>query len=347
MENCLSLRKLLKIKRLQIVIIPHHSPDADALGSALGLSSYLRKIGHHTEVISPNEYPSFLAWMPGAKDIIEYEKDRSQAKKALHKAELLFFVDFSAMKRMGAAMQAEISASTAPRALIDHHPEPEEDMAQYRFWSSEAAATAELVFELICAAQDEALIDTNIAECLYAGILTDTGSFRFSTVTARIHHIVAHLIEQGNLSVEKISDRLYGNYSLERMQFLGFALSHCLTVYPELHTAFFVLKAKDMQRFHPKTGDTEGLVNYALSIKGIQLGVLIKELNNEVRLSFRSKGNFSVNDMAKAHFNGGGHRNAAGGTCQEALHKVVRRFEALLPTYRVALAAATTETQHP
>ena len=339
MKELLSLLKLLREKSHRIVLIPHHNPDGDALGSALGLSLYLQKRGHQTQVISPSEYPSFLGWMPVMNQVLTYKKSCSECRDAIQGSDLIFFVDFSSPKRMGIDMQEAVASASALRAMIDHHPHPSEEMASYRVWSSRAAATAQLVFDFICLDHGEALIDRSIAECLYVGILTDTGSFRFSSTTSRVHHIVARLIQIGKLKVREISDHLYGSHSLGRMRFLGFALSHCLFVYPKLHTAFFVLKSKDMQRFHPQTGDTEGLVNYALSMEGIQLAALIKELPAEVRLSFRSKSSFPVNKIAEEHFNGGGHLNAAGGVSRESLEEVVHRFKELLPTYRKALSA--------
>ena len=344
MKNVLSLIELLGERPLRIVIIPHYMPDADALGSALALTLYLRKKGHKTQVISPSEYPSFLAWMEDVSNVLLYKPSCLRCQKALKEAELLFFVDFSAKNRVGKDLQLAISESKARRALIDHHPGIEEDMAEFSFWSSRAAAAAQLVFDFICLDGGEKLIDKHIAACLYAGIVTDTGSFRFASSISRVHYIVARLIEIGEIDVRKLSDLLYGNYSLGRMRFLGFALSRCLIVYPKLHTAFFVLKEEDTKRFHPQNGDTEGLVNYALSIEGVRIGALIKEIGNEVRISLRSKGNFAVNELAKKHFNGGGHRNAAGGTCQEKLQSVVNRFKALLPEYKKALIEEVTST---
>ena len=347
MKNVLSLLAFLSERSLRVVLIPHYRPDADALGSALALSMYLRKKGHETQVISPSEYPLFLAWMEDAEDVLRYEASCLRCKKKIKEADLLFFVDFSASNRMGEAMQAAIAESSARRALIDHHPGIEKNMAEFSFWSPQAAAAAQLVFDFICLDGGESLISKEIATCLYAGIVTDTGSFRFASSTSRVHYSAARLIELGGIDVRKVSDLLYGNYSLRRVRFLGFALSHCLVVYPKLYTAFFVLKAKDMQRFHPENGDTEGLVNYALSIEDIHLGALIKEVGGEVRLSLRSKGSFAVNELAKQYFNGGGHRNAAGGICQEKLQSVVDRFKAILPQYKRALSEENISEHHP
>ena len=340
MQEISDLFKYLRSRSLRIVLIPHANPDGDALGSALGLSFYLQKRGHSTQVISPNEYPAFLAWMSGMDQVLTYSKSFKECKKALKEADLLFFIDFSSIKRIGKEMGDAVAEVSAPRALIDHHPGQEVGIAQYRFWSSRAAASAQLVFDFICKDQGEALIDRAIAEALYVGILTDTGSFRFSSTTPRVHHIVARLIQIGNLDVRQVSERLYGSHSLRRMRFLGFALSECLFVHPDLYTAFFVLRAKDMRRFQPQTGDTEGLVNYALSIEGIRLAALIKELPSEVRLSFRSKGDFPANQIAEKHFSGGGHLNAAGGISKASLDEVVDQFKALLPTYKEVLSSS-------
>ena len=340
MQGISDLLKLLGDRSLRIVLITHYSPDGDALGSALGLSFYLEKRGHHTQVISPNEYPNFLGWLSGIEKVLIYSKSTRASQRALEEADLLFFIDFSSMKRMGREMHQAVAKSTTPRAMIDHHPGQEAGIAEYRFWSSRAAASAQLVFDFICKDQGEALIDRTIAEGLYVGILTDTGSFRFSSTTPRVHHISARLIEMGNLDVRQISERLYGSHSVDRMRFLGFALSECLFVYPEWYTAFFVLRAKDMHRFQPQPGDTEGLVNYALSIEGVQLAALIKELSSEVRLSFRSKGHFPANQLAEQHFNGGGHLNAAGGVSEASVDEVTDQFKSLLPNYKEALSSS-------
>ena len=337
MQAFSSLITLLSGSSLRIVIIPHHTPDADALGSALGMTLYLQKLGHVITIISPSEYPAFLSWMPGSKDVLQFDPSCARCAKAMDEADLLFFVDMSSINRVGTEMQAAIKKNKAKRALIDHHADAEEGLATYKIWSPYAAATAILVFDLMCVAKHEHLIDKDIAACLYAGILTDTGSFQFSSANARVHYAVGRLMDLGKIDADKISTLLYQNNSVRRVRLLGFALSTCLVVYPEWRTAYFVLKEKDMQHFALQVGDTEGLVNYALSIEGIRLAALIKEVGDEVRVSFRSKGTFPVNKLAKQHFGGGGHCNAAGGSCQAPLDSIVKRFKALLPDYKEAL----------
>ena len=337
MKNYLSLLSFLAKGPLKICIFPHANPDADALGASLALSMYLSKKGHSCQVISPTAYPSFLSWMQGTKQVRVVVQQEEICKKAIYEAELIFCVDFSSASRMGKQVASWALDAPAPRAVIDHHPRTDDSLGTYWVWYPEAAAAAELVFDFICTDNGESLIDKAIAECLYAGIATDTGSFRFSSVSQRLHHLAARLIGYGDLNISRINSLLYNNQSMRRLRFLGFALSKCLFVYPELYTAFFVLNEADMEGFDYQEGDSEGLVNYALSIQDIWLAALIKEQKGEVRLSLRSKGVFQVNKLAQEHFNGGGHRNAAGGTSNHSVEETVEQFKKLLPAYTNAL----------
>ena len=316
----------------QVVITTHPKPDADALGSSLGLASYLKKKGHKVTVITPTDYPVFLHWMVDNDEVVIYsEENHQQVAEMVAQASMLFCLDFSALNRIDQIGEM-VRASKAAKVLIDHHLEPE-DFADYSFHDTNAASTAELVFKLIKDLGDKAMIDPEMADALYAGIMTDTGSFKHPSTTAFVHNTVADLIELG-ANVHKVSKLVYDSNSLDRLRFLGYCLSEKLVVLPEYQTAYIAVSAEELKRFNSKTGDTEGLVNYALSVKGVALAVLITERAEGVKMSFRSVGDFSVNQFARKYFNGGGHKNAAGGISNQSLTKTVQTFLALLPEYK-------------
>lgn len=334
MQDIDQFRELLQIPK-RIIITTHIKPDADALGSSLGLANYLLGKGHTVHVITPTDYPAFLSWMKGNKDVINFEAgNEKRSADLIRKADIIFCLDFSSLKRIEKVGEL-VDASKAVKVLIDHHLNPD-DFADYSLWTTKAAATAELVFELIEKLGDKDEIDRHIAECLYAGIMTDTGSFRHSSTSARVHRIVAELIERG-ADVTRVSKLVYDNNSLDRLQFLGFAFSERLVVLPEFRTAYFAISKADLKRYNSQNGDTEGLVNYALSIKGIVMAATIIERDDMVKLSLRSMGDFSVNDFARKHFDGGGHKNAAGGSSKESLSDTVKKFKDLLTEYEEEL----------
>lgn len=314
------------------VILMHHKPDADALGSSLGLAGYLKKKGHSVTVISPSDYASFLSWMPGNEEVAVFSpQTMAAASRAIADAGLIFCLDFSNLKRIN-ELGEMVRHSKARKVLIDHHLEPEQ-FADFVQWDETAASTAELVYELIVALGDRAAIDTAIAECLYAGLMTDTGGFRHGNTSYKVFTVAADLVALG-ANPSKISKLIYDNNSLERLRLMGYVLSQKLQVIPEFHTAYIVLTKDELKDFGSQTGDTEGLVNYGLSVKGIILSVLIHERHDNIKLSFRSLGDFSVNELAKKHFQGGGHKNAAGGQANAPLDETLRKFLDLLPQYR-------------
>ncbi len=312
----------------------HTKPDADALGSSLGLAGYLIKKGHEVSVIAPTDYPDFLKWMKGNDDVTIYKGNEELCDKKLGEADIVFCLDFSSLNRID-ELGDIISCSSAIKVLIDHHLDPQ-DFADYRSWSTEAAATAELVYELIKDLNDEDLIDIGMAESLYAGIMTDTGSFRHPSTTSRVFQIAAKLVEIG-VDVNNVSRQIYDSNSLDRLRLIGYALSERLVVLPEYRTAYFKLSADDLKKYKYSTGDSEGLVNYGLSIVGVVFAATLIEREDGVKMSFRSVGDFSVNQFARDNFNGGGHRNAAGGKSDESLDEVVDKFEKLLLRYKSEL----------
>lgn len=317
----------------KIVITTHVKPDADALGSSLGLYNYLIKKGHEVTVITPSDYPYFLIWMKGNDQVLDFSKDGDHKKALgkLEKAELIFCLDFSVLNRVNELGEL-IRQSKAFVVNIDHHQDPE-DFAQFRLWSTAAAATCELVYELIVELGDKNLIDKHIAACLYAGIMTDTGGFRHPNTTKNVHLVVAELLEAG-ASATAIANLIYDSNSLNRLKFIGFALTKRLVVREDLHLAYFKISKKDLKKYQSQTGDTEGLVNYALSLDGVKLAALFSEREDGVKISFRSSVDVAVNKFAAAHFGGGGHKNAAGGKSSSSLKKTVARFESLVQEYQ-------------
>lgn len=331
MEKIQEFKKYLNTPR-KAVLLTHFKPDADALGSALGLAQYLKKKGHAAQVITPSDYPDFISWMPGNKDVLIFQKDKPErATRFINDADIIFCLDFSCLNRIN-ELGDLVRKSTGKKVLVDHHLEPDK-FADFEQWDGTAASTAELVFKLIDQLGDKALIDGEIAECLYAGIVTDTGGFRHSNTTHQVLKIASELVEHG-ADPYKVSKLIYDTNTIERLRLMGFVLSEKLKVLPEYRTAYVALTADELRRFGSQTGDTEGLVNYGLSIKGIRLSVLISDRKENIKLSLRSLGNFSVNDMAKAHFDGGGHRNAAGGQTSLTLDQTVAKFLSILPLYK-------------
>lgn len=336
MQDLLALKKALQVPR-KVVITTHHKPDADALGSSLGLAGYLKKKGHSVTVITPTDYPAFLSWMLGNDEVIIFNEGNEEKSAALvAEADLIFCLDFSALGRIN-ELGALVGASAAEKVLIDHHLEPE-DFAKYTFWSTEAASTAELVYQLIVDLGDRDLVDKNISEALYAGIMTDTGSFKHPGTSEQTHRVVAELINRG-ADVHRVSKLVYDNNSIEKLRFIGYALSEKLQFLPEYNTAYIAITSEELKRFKSRTGDTEGLVNYALSIEGVVLAALLIDRTEAVKISFRSVGQFSVNTFARENFEGGGHRNAAGGKSDLSLDETVEKFLGLLPKYKEQLQA--------
>jgi bifunctional oligoribonuclease and PAP phosphatase NrnA len=320
------VRQLLSSPQ-KIVITTHYKPDADALGSSLAMYNYLVKKGHDVIVVTPSDYPWFLNWMTGNEKVLvfdpEKERSRLNATKVFEQADVVFCLDFSVIDRVQ-DLKDILASAPGIKILLDHHLEPQH-FAKYELWDTKAAATAELVYDFILMMGDESLLDVQIAECIYAGIMTDTGSFRFSSTSAKVHLIIAELIKIG-VDNFKIHSLVYDNNSEDRLRFTGYALSEKLRIMRKQKTAYFAISKEELTKFHSKTGDTEGLVNYALSIEGINFAALIIERPDSVKLSFRSRGDFSVNEFSRKYFEGGGHRNAAGGKSNLSLEETEKKF---------------------
>ncbi|MCC9167793.1 DHH family phosphoesterase [Pontibacter harenae] len=338
MHDINALKELLKTPK-EVMITTHHKPDADALGSSLGLAGYLKKKGHRVTVITPSDYPNFLAWMSGNEDVLVYSKENDElVHRIIDEAQVIFCLDFSVLSRIN-EMGEYIREAKGTKVLIDHHLQPEQ-FADLDYSKTTAAATAELVYDLIKEMGEADLIDTHIGECLYAGIMTDTGSFRHPSTSKNVHLIIADLLHIG-VNASNIHRLIYDSSSELRLRFLGYALKDKLVVLPEFKTAYIAISADELKAYDSKTGDTEGLVNFALSIEGIVFAAVIIDRSQGVKMSFRSVGNFSVNDFARENFSGGGHKNASGGISTDTLENTVAKFEGLLPKYKEQLNSST------
>ena len=313
-----------------IIITTHYNPDGDAIGSSLALYLILRRLGYNVSVIAPNDYPNFLKWLPGTENINIYENNDVICDSLIRKADMIFCLDYNALNRVK-LFSDKLLDSKAIKILIDHHIDPSDEF-DFVHSRISISSTCELLYEFITGLGYNNLIDKDIAECLYVGIMTDTGSFSFACNFSQTYEITASLIKQG-IDAEQIHRAVYDTYSENRMRLLGYCLSERLMVNHKYKTAYIWLTQHDLARFNHQVGDTEGVVNYALSIKGITLAVLFTAQNDRIRISFRSKGEFSVNEFARKHYNGGGHRNAAGGDSFLGIAETLQKFEELLPIY--------------
>ncbi|MAG87126.1 MAG: DHH family phosphoesterase [Flavobacteriaceae bacterium] len=324
-------------KANNIVIVPHKGPDGDAMGSTLALMHFLKDKGHNANVIAPNEYPNFLKWLPGNDQVIIYDESKKLADDIIEKAEIIFTLDFNDLSRCG-DMQQALEASEATFIMIDHHQEPA-NYADYTYSDTSMSSTCEMVYHFIERLRAKNKITPEIASCLYTGIMTDTGSFRFSSTTPNTHRVVADLIEKGAEN-SKIHQDVFDTNSESRLQLLGVALQN-LKVNRQFRTAYITISQEELDAHNFKKGDTEGFVNYGLSLDGIVFAAIFIENKQEgiIKISFRSKGDFSVNSFARAHFNGGGHNNAAGGRSEMSMNDTIVEFNKLLPEYKEQLQA--------
>ncbi|SDW33434.1 phosphoesterase RecJ domain-containing protein [Aequorivita viscosa] len=331
--------KELLVKPQNIVVVGHKNPDGDAIGSCLGLSFLLNSLGHKATVLMPNDFPDFLKWMPGVDDIIIYEKETQKSLDILEQTDLIFTLDFNSLDRVG-DLQKPLENSKAQFVMIDHHQQPAA-YAVATYSDVSMSSTAEMVFHFIEAIGKSEMLSKEIATNLYTGIMTDTGSFRFPSTTPTTHRIVARLIEAGAESAT-IHQNVFDTNSAERLKLLGVALNN-LNILPDYNTAYITLSQKELDEHNFKKGDTEGFVNYALSVSGVVFAVIFIENKHEniVKMSLRSKGDFSVNHFARNHYSGGGHNNAAGGKSSQSLNKTVTEFISILPRYKDELTHAS------
>ena len=336
-EEILILKQALSNKS-NIVIVGHKNPDGDAIGSCLGLANFLKQLEHQVTVVMPNDFPEFLKWIPETQIIINYDQHRDNVKNCLSEANLVFTLDFNALNRTG-DLAPELMATNADFILIDHHQEPD-DYALVTYSDVGMSSTSEMVYHFIEFIGGLNLLNKEIATQLYVGIMTDTGSFRFPATTAATHRVIAHLIEAGAPN-SIIHQNVYDTNSPDRLKLLGVALNN-MVMLPEYKTAYITMSQEELNNNNFKKGDTEGFVNYALSMKGVIFAMIFIENKKEkiIKISLRSKGSFSVNDFSRKYFNGGGHTNAAGGKSSKTLSKTVEEFISILPGYKKELNEA-------
>lgn len=331
-EQFTSLKLFLSSSK-KIVIIGHRNPDGDAMGSTLALCHYLKKKGHDAHVVMPNDFPDFLKWMPGANEVNLFEKDHLNTTALLKDAALIFTLDFNSLSRVGDEFQQILEDLDIPFALIDHHQQPD-DYATYVYSDVSICSTAQMVYHFIEMMDDLSYLDKDIATCIYTGIMTDTGSFRYSSTTATTHRVAAHLIEHG-IDNAFIHQAVLDSNSAERMQLLGVALQN-LVIIKEFNTAYITLTQDELDKHNFQKGDTEGFVNYGLSVKNVTFAAIFIENRQDkiIKISFRSLGTFDVNQFARNYFEGGGHINAAGGKSNLSLNETVSYFISKLQGYK-------------
>lgn len=322
-----------------VVIISHKNPDGDAVGSALALSLYLAKKGIANKIILPDPFPAFYNWMPGAENIQIFMNNPKTLSKTIKETDLLIGVDFSDLDRTG-SLKPVTENLKCDKALIDHHIQPSLEEFDLVFSDTQFSSTAELLLHLIKEVGDEELVDKDIATALFVGIMTDTGSFSFQIDRPETFKAASFLTSCG-ISPDNIHKAVYDNNSADRLKLLGYALYEKLVVLPEYNTAYISLDKAELEKFNYTPGDTEGLVNFALSIAGVHMAALFTERESVIRCSFRSKGAFSVNDFSRNHFNGGGHFNAAGGSSKVSMKETLDSFVSVLPDYKEELKNAT------
>lgn len=331
-DALLQLQELLKTPK-KIGIIPHRNPDGDAMGSTLAWFHFLKKLGHMPVVIAPNEFPEFLAWLPAANEVVIYENNIEKTKQLLQDQELIFTLDFNALHRTG-QMELALKELVVPFVMIDHHELPDQ-YAEVTYSDTSIGSTCEMVYNVITYLNKKELLDATIGTCLYTGIMTDSGQFRFPKTSGNTHRIVADLIDLGVKNYE-IPNLVFDNNSYNRLQLLGKALQN-MRVFPEYKTAYIKLTQEDLRKNYYVKGDTEGFVNYGLTIKGIIFAAIFIENFDEgiIKISFRSQGDFDVNEFSRKYFNGGGHKNAAGGKSNDSLNNTIKKFEEIISTITI------------
>jgi phosphoesterase RecJ-like protein len=320
----------------EIVIVGHKNPDGDAVGSCLALANVLKAMGHRPQVIMPNDFPNFLKWLPECKNIHIYDKSVESSDVKIASAEIIFTLDFNALNRTG-DMEESLKKASADFVLIDHHQQPD-DFAVAMYSDTSMSSTCEMVYHFLKSIDADHLITSEVATQLYTGVMTDTGSFRFPATTATTHRVIAKLIECGAKNSE-IHQNIYDTNTSDRLALLGVALQN-MKILPEYKTAYITLSQAELDDHNFRKGDTEGFVNYALSVAGVIFAIIFIENKQEniIKISLRSKGNFSVNEFARKYFNGGGHTNAAGGRSADSLEETVSYFISILPSHKNELA---------
>ena len=329
----------------KVAIVTHYNPDGDALGSSLALYHYYKNEGVEVKVLLPNQYPSFLSWIPGSEHILIGEQNSKEARKIVKEADILYLVDMNAAHRAGDIFENTIKESNAFKILIDHHINPDID-CKVMFSEPSASSTCQLIFEYLFdnLKIPKEKLTLEIAICIYVGIITDTGSLTYSCNDPKLYLILSQLIERG-VDGEKVHRLVYDNYAESRLHLLGLSLNQRFKILPEYATAYIYLSKEDLRDHNYQIGDTEGFVNYGLMVKNVQLAAIFIQRENRIRVSFRSKGNFDVNLFARKHFHGGGHRSAAAAYHTDTLENTLKYFEELLPEYQEMLVQKLNENK--
>lgn len=323
-------------KAKSLVLCTHSNPDGDTLGSSLGLYHFLKTIGIDSKIISPDPSPDFLSWMPGYNEVCVFQENEEECLRIIDEADLIMHIDYNAFHRTGEQLSLILEkANHANHILIDHHPNPAKGFDAYVSDIS-ACSTAQLVFKLTQKISGGSLLPKDSATCLYVGIITDTGSFSYGIKNEEPYLIAAQLVKSG-IDDRYIHEKVYSNNTLNRLKLLGYALSEKLVVLDQEAWAYIRLEKRELEKYNYQAGDTEGIVNYALSIMGVKAAVLLTQKNNKIRLSFRSKGDFAVNKIANQEFEGGGHLNAAGGNSSLSMEETIAKLRKVMSLYKKEL----------
>jgi len=329
-EDLIQQAKHLLNRAGTVAILSHQGPDGDALGSSLAMADFLQNQGKHVQVIYPDPFPEFLNFMPGSDKALFYSLQPKACEAFLNKADVICCLDFNQLKRMGKLGEV-VANSPAKRIMMDHHPEPD-TFANVQISYPQLSSTSEIVFRYICRSGSFDEMTKEGAECVYTGMMTDTGAFTYNSNNAEMYFIISQLIQKG-VDKDALYIKVFNNWSADRMRLMGFVLNNRMKLFPEYHTAILSLSLDDLKDFKFQYGDTEGFVNMPLSISGIHFSVFIREDVDKIKLSFRSQGAFPANKVASELFHGGGHLNAAGGEYYGKLEEAVRILEEALPSY--------------
>lgn len=332
MEFPSALKQLLHIPQ-NVAVFSHRNPDGDAIGSALAMRHYLEQYGHTVHVLFPSEYPEEFEFLPGAEDILIWDIHTEECKQVLSRKNVFIFLDFNAYNRID-RMGDLVKGLPGTRILIDHHLYPE-PMADYVFSEPSASSTCELVYRFITGMGDSQKINPTVGTCIYTGLITDTGSFKHAT-NSTVFRIAADLIDRGVQDTD-VQDRIFNSQKEKNLRLLGHCLSNRMEYLPEYRTALIWLSRKDYEQFEIQRGDTEGIVNYLLTIRDVRLAAFIHNQPTIVKLSLRSKGDLDVQEICRVHFNGGGHKNAAGAFSHDSLKGTIQKFKDILPLYKDVL----------
>lgn len=315
------------------VLTCHAGPDGDALGSTLGMANYLKALGKDALVIVPDAFPDFLAWMPGSQEILRFDKYREKAELMMAMADVIFAMDYNALNRVD-DMGELIAKSKAKKVLVDHHLSPE-NFCDVSFSYPHLSSTCEVVFRLIVAMEGYDLLSKAACECIYAGMMTDTGCFSYGPCTQEVYLIISMLMQK-EINKDRVYNKVFNNYSEGRLRLMGYVLYEKLRVFPEHHAALITLSREEMARFDFNKGDSEGLVNIPLQMKGIYFSAFLREDTDKdlIRVSLRSQGTFACNKFAAQYFSGGGHLNASGGQHKGTLEEAIEIFEKALEEFK-------------